>query len=73
MSTTTRSIDVPNSPASSWTVDLAHDGGTYTVTLHADSDVVAYSGTDKAAALNAYDHITARKVYVDAWNRVVNA
>lgn len=74
MTTTTRALDLPaTSPAAGWTVSLTHDGDTYTVTLHADSDVIAYTGTEEVAALSAYDCITARRVYVDAWNRAVNA
>lgn len=70
----TRQLDLPaTSPAAGWTVSLSQDGDTYTVTLHADTDVVAYTGTDESQALSAYDLITGRRVYVDAWNRVVNA
>lgn len=74
MTTTARALDLPaTSPAAGWTVSLTHEGDTYTVTLHANSDVIAYTGAGAVAAQIAYDCITARRVYVDAWNRAVNA
>jgi hypothetical protein len=73
--THTRELTV-GGPATGWTVTLEETVNTYTVTLHTNDEsitVMSGDGMSQVYAWHVYEHVTATGVFVDAWNRAVNA